>query len=109
MVICQSCLPAGVVGRLRSLAENEDEQRHEGQVDEVHTFDERDGQEEDRLQTTLSLRLASDALDVGRAREAVTDAGADGATREGKATADERAGRLDGRFHGGCCHCLSLV
>ena len=83
---------------LGSLAEDEDEQRHEGQVDEEHRLDQTDRQEEDRLQATLGLGLAGHALDVGRTGQAVTDAGADRATGEGQATADERAGRLDGRF-----------
>src|SRR5689334_13236600 len=61
MLICLSCRTAGGSERLDSLAEDEDEQRHEGQVDEVHTFDQRDRQEEDRLEATLSLGLPSDA------------------------------------------------
>src|SRR3954447_14143459 len=88
MLICQSCRTAGGSAGLGSLAEDEDEQRHEGQVDEVHTFDERDRQEEDRLQATLCLGLARHALDVGRAGQAVTDAGADGATGKGQTAAD---------------------
>src|SRR3954468_3695363 len=87
MLICQSCRTAGGSEGLDSLAEDEDEQRHEGQVDEVHTFDQRDRQEEDRLEATLGLGLASHALDVGRAGQAVTDAGADRATAEGQAAA----------------------
>src|SRR5690349_15790634 len=81
--------------------EDEDEQRHEGQVDEEHRLDQTHGQEEDGLQAALGLGLASDALDVGRAGQTVTDARADGATREGDAAAHERAGQLDRSFY---CH-----
>src|ERR1043165_2723932 len=42
-------------------AEDEDEQRHEGQVDEEHRLDQTDGQEEDRLETALGLGLTGDA------------------------------------------------
>src|SRR3954468_11742422 len=77
-----------------SLSENEDEQRHEGQVDEEHRLDQTDRQEEDRLESALGLRLASHALDVGRPGQTVTDTSADGATGEGHATTDEGAGRL---------------
>src|ERR1044071_10472486 len=54
--------------------QHEDEQRHEGQVDEEHRLDQTDGQEEDRLKTTLGLGLTSNALDVGRTGQTVTDA-----------------------------------
>src|SRR5690242_4263632 len=110
MLICQSCLLAGGSNALGSLTEDEDEERHEGQVDEVHTFDQRDRQEEDRLQAALGFGLTSHALDVRRAGQAVTHAGADSTTGEGQAAADEGARGLDGRVEGGvCCHCFSLV
>ena len=73
-------------------AEDEDEQRHEGEVDEEHRLDQTDRQEEDRLQATLGLGLTGHALDVGRTGQTVTDAGADGAAGQGDATADEGAG-----------------
>src|SRR6478752_7467373 len=85
----------------RPSPEDEDEQRHEGQVDEEHRLDQTHGQEEDGLQAALGLGLASHALDVGRAGQTVTDARADGAAREGDAAANERAGQLDRSFY---CH-----
>src|SRR4051794_816072 len=90
-------------------AQHEDEQRHERQVDEEHRLHQTDGQEEDRLQTALGLRLTGDALDVRRTGEAVTDTGADRAAGEGHATADEGAGQL---YRTTRCHvspCLSCV
>src|SRR4051812_18334195 len=93
---------------LDSLAENEDEQRHEGQVDEVHTFDQCDRQEEDRLEPALGLRLARHALDVRRTGETVTHAGADSTTGEGQSAAHEGTRGLDGGFDVSC-HCFSLV
>src|SRR4029077_13978700 len=62
MLICQSCRTAGGSERLDSLAEDEDEQRHESQVDEVHAFDQRDRQEEDRLQPPLNPGMACHSL-----------------------------------------------
>ena len=62
-----------------------------------------------RLQAALGLGLASDALDVRRTGEAVTDTGTDGATGEGDATADEGAGQLDGVELLLRLPCLSLV
>src|SRR3954463_5400916 len=38
-------------GSVSLAAEHEDEQRHEGQVDEEHRLDQTHGQEEDRLET----------------------------------------------------------
>src|SRR6185312_14664873 len=53
--ISQSCLPAGMrpcSPAVDYLAENEDEQRHERQVDEEHGLHQTDGEEEDGLETT---------------------------------------------------------
>src|SRR4051794_37962662 len=90
-------------------AEDEDEQRHEGEVDEEHRLDQTHRQEEDGLEAALRLGLAGDALDVGRAGKTVTDTGTDRTAGEGDAAADEGTGR----GHGGVsnCHCdlLSLM
>src|SRR5262245_7619334 len=75
--------------------ENEDEQRHEGEVDEVHRLDQADRQEEDREQPALGLRLARHTRDGRAAGETVADRRADRAAAEREATADERAGELD--------------
>src|SRR6478609_7171995 len=83
-------------GRSPRSAEDEDEQRHEREVDEEHRLDQADRQEEDGLQTTLRLGLASNTLDVGRTGQTVTDTGADRTTGEGDTAADERTGELDG-------------
>ena len=92
----------GVTGR----AEDEDEQRHEGQVDEEHRLDQTDRQEEDGLESTLGLGLTSYALDIGRTGQTVTDTGSDGATGEGDAATDEGTGQLDRSF---CCHLTFLL
>src|SRR6478735_12718195 len=96
-------------GRSPRSAENEDEQRHEGEVDEEHRLDQTDRQEEDGLQAALRLGLTGDTLDVGRTGQTVTDTGADRATGEGDATTDEGAGQGHGVIS--YCHCdlLSLV
>src|SRR3954469_749794 len=86
---------------------DEHEQRHEGEVDEEHGLAQTDRQEEDGLQAALGLRLAGDALDVGRTGQTVTDTGADRATGESDATADEGAGRLDSCIT--YCHGTSLL
>src|SRR6187402_541010 len=87
--------------------EDEDEQRHEGEVDEEHRLHQTDGQEEDRLQAALGLRLTGDTLDVGRTGEAVTDTGTDGATGQGDAAADERTRQGDRVI--AYCHGTSLL
>src|SRR6478752_1516153 len=84
-------------------AEDEDEQRHEGEVDEEHRLDQTDRQEEDGLQAALRLGLASHTLDVGRTGQTVTDTGTDRAARKGDATADEGAGKGHGVIS--YCHC----
>src|SRR6188472_4312886 len=80
--------------RCASLAEDEDEERHERKVDEEHRLHQTDGQEEDGLQSTLGLGLASHTLDVGSAAQ-------------GDATADERASGLDGLI--AYCHLICLL
>src|SRR3954453_8585340 len=60
-----------------SLAEDEREQRGEGQVDEVRRLDQTDRQEELAGQLTLRLGLPSDAADQSVTGDAVTDARAD--------------------------------
>ena len=84
-----------------ALGEDEDEQRREGQVDEVHAFDQTDDQEHGRVEAALDLGLAGDAGDGLATGQAVTDGGADGPASERQAAADEGAGQLDGLL-GGC-------
>ena len=79
-----------------ALGEDEDEQGGEGQVDEVHAFDQTDDQEHGRVQPALDLGLTGDAGDGLATGQAVTDGGADGATAEGETAAGEGAGQLDG-------------
>src|SRR3954453_19333229 len=100
-------LSASVTGMDRLLPEDEDEQRHEGEVDEVHGLDQADGQEEEGGQPTLRLRLAGDARDQVPTGHAVTDGGADGAAAERETTADEGARGLDGRGVVSGCQLLS--
>src|SRR3954453_409823 len=89
----------------RLLAEREDEQGHEGEVDEVRRLTQTDREEEQGHQATLRLGLASNARDRRATGEPVTDRGADGTTGEGEPTADQRTGGLDGAFHRRCvCH-----
>src|SRR5581483_12371062 len=61
------------------LAEYEDEQGHEGQVDEVHGLDQTDGQEEDRHEAGLGLGLTGHTRDGLATRKTVTDGRTDGA------------------------------
>ena len=63
-----SCAVSVVLRSGSASAEDEDEQRHEGEVDEEHRLDQTDRQEEDRLQAALGLGLAGDALDVATNR-----------------------------------------
>ncbi len=58
---------------------NEDEQRHECEVDEEERLTPTDCQEEDRLQAALGLRLTRYPLDVRATSQAVTDRTTDGA------------------------------
>src|SRR3954454_23339968 len=62
--------------RSASLAEDEDEQRHEREVDEEHRLHQTDGQEEDGLQSAWGRGRGSHTLDVGSAGQTVADAGA---------------------------------
>src|SRR5215510_1560968 len=78
------------------LGEDEDEHRHEGQVDEVHRLDQADGQEEDREQPALCLRLPGHARDRRASGQSVTDRGADRAASECEATSDEGPRQLNG-------------
>src|SRR5438477_1096720 len=59
--------------RLSSLAEHEDEQRREGEVDEVRGLDEAAGQEELTGQLALRLGLPGVAADRRVTGDAVTD------------------------------------
>src|SRR5206468_6347375 len=81
--------------RTSALGENENEQHREGEVDEVHRLDQAHRQEEQRLQPALRLGLPCDAGDELTTGKPVTDGGADRATAEGQAAADETAGQLD--------------
>jgi hypothetical protein len=78
-----------------SLAEDEYEQRHEGEVDEVGRFGQTDGQEEDRHEAALGLRLTSDALDRCATGKTITDGRTDRAATEGESASDECSGSLD--------------
>src|SRR4051794_34879111 len=87
-----------------SLAEDEREQRGEGEVDEVRRLDQADGQEELTGELTLRLGLPSDPADQRVTGDAVTDAGTDRAAAEGQSAADEAARRGDGLGRVLCCH-----
>src|SRR3954453_19465 len=88
-----------------SAGDDEDEQHGEGQVDEVHGLHQADGQEEQRLQLTLCLRLPGNALDQRATGQTVTDGSANGTAAEREPATDETAGDLD---RSGCsCHVLS--
>src|SRR4051812_26623771 len=67
-------------------AEHEHEQRHEGQVDEVHALDQTDDQEHDRVQSAASLGLTSDPLNGRGTGQTVTDSRTDGTTGERQTT-----------------------
>src|SRR3954447_21666139 len=87
-----------------SLAENEGEQRGEGEADEVRRLDQADGQEELTGELALSLGLPGDAADQRVTGDAVTDTGTDGAAAERQPAADEAARGGDGLRHVLCCH-----
>ena len=59
------------------LGEHENEQRHEGEVDEVHRLNQTHGQKEDSEQPALRFRLAGDPADGGSTGKAVADRRAD--------------------------------
>src|SRR5689334_12687427 len=77
------------------LGEHENEQHREGEVDEVHRLHQTDGEEEQRLQPALGLRLAGDARDQRATGQTVTDSRANRAATEGHAAADEGTGKRD--------------
>src|SRR5215468_12369435 len=87
---CCPSMPESLLG-----GEREDEQRHEGEVDEVHRLDQADRQEEDAEQAALGLGLTGYAGDRRAAGEAVADGRADGAATEGETATDERTGELN--------------
>jgi hypothetical protein len=83
-----------VVGLL--LVQREDEERSEGQVDEVHGLHQTHGEEHDRHEAALRLGLACNAVDGCATGKAVTDGGTDGATAHQQTTADHGACQLRG-------------
>src|SRR3954453_10797965 len=87
-----------------SLAEDEGEQRGEGEVDEVGRLDQADGQEELTLQLSPRLGLPGDAADQRVTGDAVTDTGTDRAAAESQPAADETATGGAGLRHVLCCH-----
>jgi hypothetical protein len=103
--------PEGTPGLLldRLRGEDVDEDDHEQQVDEVHGFYEADRQEEVLTGLPFDLGLPGDRRDRLATCEAVTYCGANGATAECQATADERTRYADCPFDCVCCHVSSFV
>src|SRR5579884_141993 len=99
-----SWMPGTLGSALLALGQDEDEQGHDGQVDEVHGLDQTHDQEHGRVEPALHLGLPGDAGDGLATGQTVTDRRPDGSTAEGEATAGERPGQLDCLLSG-CCHC----
>jgi hypothetical protein len=92
------------------LSDDEDENDHEGQVDEVHGFDQADRQEQDREELRAGFGLPRHTSNRLGAGKTVTDGRTDSTATQQEATADEGPGRLDGRYEFGiCCHFFSSV
>src|SRR5262249_17841722 len=74
----------------------EDEQRHEGQVDEVGRLNQTNRDEERCEQPALRLGLPGDTRNQSVTRNTVTDTGADRAATHDQSTADESTGSDSG-------------
>src|SRR4051812_13690151 len=85
-------------------AGDEHEQRHEGQVDEVHALTEADDQEHRGVQPPGRLRLAGHTLDHRGADQAVADRRAQRAGADGDAAADH--GQAEQHRVGALSRCL---